>query len=303
MVSNSCDLQNKYRFRCSSQNKCIQSWLVLNSIKDCANGEDELGYNRRGRHIPVAFTSICDGFIDTVMTTENGHVETDETNCEEWQCDNHYTHCNGVWNCANGADEIACERSRCGPNEHPCISSRTYEPICLPLIQAGNGEIDCVGSYDERSYCRELQPMTPRQRYRCQNDIECASARLVCRFDDYCPNEDRRGICRTVGGGEESLTKLHDENRLQKFFSLSTSDTLNATLASPSDHSIISNPSQTWNNESIGNKIIAKLVDVYRRRAWLCNRGIPIYNHGRHEDDCLCPPSHYGDRCQYQNQH
>ncbi|CAF4320824.1 unnamed protein product [Rotaria sp. Silwood2] len=302
MVDNSCDLQNKNRFRCSSQNKCIQSWLVLNGIRDCINGEDEFEYNRRGRHVLVAFTYICDGFIDSVMTTDNGHVETNETNCEDWQCDNHYTHCNGVWNCANGADEIACERFRCAPNEHPCISSRTYKPICLPLPQAGNDQIDCLGSFDERSYCRKRQPMMPQERYRCQNDRECTRARLVCRFLEYCPNEDRQGICRTVVAGEESLVKLHDENRLQIFFSLSSSNASDENMASTSHHSIISNPSQTWNDESIESQIVRGLNDVYYHRAWLCNRGIPIYNHWQHEDACLCPPGHYGNHCQYRNQ-
>ena len=39
----------------------------------------------------------------------NGINETDETECEQWECNNIYTHCNGIWNCPNGADEIGCD--------------------------------------------------------------------------------------------------------------------------------------------------------------------------------------------------
>ncbi|CAF4260324.1 unnamed protein product [Rotaria magnacalcarata] len=38
------------------------------------------------------------------------------------------------------------------------------------------------------------------------------------------------------------------------------------------------------------------------RQAWLCNRGILIYYGKNESEQCLCPPSYYGDRCQYQNQ-
>ncbi|CAF2909543.1 unnamed protein product [Rotaria sp. Silwood2] len=44
-------------------------------------------------------------------------------------------------------------------------------------------------------------------------------------------------------------------------------------MASTSHHSIISNPSQTWNDESIESQIVRGLNDVYYHRAWLCNRG------------------------------
>ncbi|CAF4644530.1 unnamed protein product, partial [Didymodactylos carnosus] len=34
--------------------------------------------------------------------------------------------------------------------------------------------------------------------------------------------------------------------------------------------------------------------------AWYCNRGVLIYGREEKNDTCLCPPSNYGDRCQYQ---
>ena len=35
-------------------------------------------------------------------------IETDETECEQWECNNIYTHCDEIWNCPNGEDEIGC---------------------------------------------------------------------------------------------------------------------------------------------------------------------------------------------------
>ncbi len=38
------------------------------------------------------------------------------------------------------------------------------------------------------------------------------------------------------------------------------------------------------------------------RAVWICNRGILVYTGEKRKEKCLCPPSYYGERCQYQNQ-
>ncbi|CAF3859355.1 unnamed protein product, partial [Rotaria sordida] len=35
---------------------------------------------------------------------------------------------------------------------------------------------------------------------------------------------------------------------------------------------------------------------------WYCNRGIIIHFNDNKTNKCLCPPSYFGDRCQWQNQ-
>jgi 2-hydroxy-3-keto-5-methylthiopentenyl-1-phosphate phosphatase len=59
----------------------------------------------------ILFQTICDGFTELLPITIEGQNETDETECEQWQCNNTYTRCNGLWNCLNGADEIGCDLS------------------------------------------------------------------------------------------------------------------------------------------------------------------------------------------------
>ncbi len=38
------------------------------------------------------------------------------------------------------------------------------------------------------------------------------------------------------------------------------------------------------------------------RRAWICNRGIFVYIGKEKLEHCLCPPSYYGNHCQFQSQ-
>ncbi|CAF3417813.1 unnamed protein product [Rotaria socialis] len=243
--------------------------------------DDELKDSRQRQLATIAFLDICDGFVDITLLTNDGRTETDETNCHKWQCDNHYTHCNGVWNCPNGADEVACKTSRCSSNQHPCLSSRTYQPIYVSLNQTGNDVIDYLGSYDERSYCREVYPTQPKYRYKCQNSSECVSAGLVCRFSDHYPKDDNRNKCRSI---------VRDKNL----------DNYRTTLF---DYEMDLSVFQTSKKKRNQRETIKEITNLNISPAWFCNnRGIPIYNHVRHEYACLCPPSHYGNRCQYQNQ-
>jgi len=44
---------------------------------------------------------------------------------------------------------------------------------------------------------------------------------------------------------------------------------------------------------------------VNRSWPWFCNRGLLVYlrrNENEKEKVCLCPPSYYGNRCEYQNE-
>ena len=83
--------------------------------------------------------------------------ETDETECEQWECNNIYTRCNGIWNCLNGADEIDCNSYstlNCSSNHHLCVSPDTNQLICLPIEKANDGKVDCLGATDEPTLCR-----------------------------------------------------------------------------------------------------------------------------------------------------
>jgi hypothetical protein len=292
-VKDNCEINTKYRFHCSTENKCLPAWLMLNGKKDCVNGDDEIEFHRNKGNVQLIFANVCDGFIDSVLITDNGQIETDETNCEQWQCDNHYTHCDGVWNCANGADEVLCEKTPCAPDGYRCISSVTYQSICLPLTRVGDGNIDCLGSYDERFYCREKFANNRKERYRCQNSTDCAPVSILCSFFEYCSRDDKRYICPIIKEWQTIFKSLTDEKRSNKYFSISA---VNAS------HPLILSGEQPHSNNLIQSTTILTQPEIDFRQAWLCNRGIVIYLNETHDEHCLCPPSHYGDRCQYQNE-
>ncbi|CAF5065687.1 unnamed protein product, partial [Rotaria magnacalcarata] len=47
-------------------------------------------------------------------------------------------------------------------------------------------------------------------------------------------------------------------------------------------------------------ELITKTISFHQ--AWLCNRGILVFLGLDKREHCLCPPSYYGDRCQFQNE-
>lgn len=146
----SCVLSHRHRFRCTSENRCISPVLVHDLNDHCQQGEDErLDYENN-----LPFQNLCNGYTDILPVLIDGQNETDETSCEEWPCNNPYTQCDGVWVCSNGADEINCDpTSECYPNHHACVSPTTLKIECLPIDQAGDGVVDCLGATDEREHC------------------------------------------------------------------------------------------------------------------------------------------------------
>jgi hypothetical protein len=77
-------------------------------------------------------------------------------NNKEWQCNNQYTRCDGIWNCRNGADESECFNKVCEEKYgYPCLLTNTTELICLPTTNANDGIVDCLGATDEPYMCEK----------------------------------------------------------------------------------------------------------------------------------------------------
>lgn len=151
--NDSCNLQHKHRLVCSTVLhdklivKCLPSNFILQGQKGMCGVHVELPH----------FPTLCDGFID-YHESFNGTINTDESDCDQWQCDNQYTRCDDVWNCPNGVDEAQCFHPICqGLIGHPCILRNISELICLPLRHVNDRVIDCFGATDERSFCEKNQ--------------------------------------------------------------------------------------------------------------------------------------------------
>ncbi|CAF4475242.1 unnamed protein product, partial [Rotaria sp. Silwood2] len=151
---NSTDITKllKRHFKCQIANKYIHELLFKNEYCDC-NLEDENWCEDEDFHIQyarknISFQTICDEFTELIPVIIEGQNETDETECEQWSCNNIYTHCDGLWNCPHGEDEVGCDLSstlNCSIDHHRCVSLHTNELICLPVKQANDGKIDCLG--------------------------------------------------------------------------------------------------------------------------------------------------------------
>ncbi|CAF1249607.1 unnamed protein product [Rotaria sp. Silwood1] len=135
--ANACQWDNKYRFKCLSENKCISNNLLHDSIKDCLGGEDELSNLLE----QVTFQKLCNGYVHLSPILVDGFNETDETHCDEWECNNLYTRCDGAWNCPNGADELNCIAT----NDEDLLSTAAWYQESLSEYICNNNQL--IGSF------------------------------------------------------------------------------------------------------------------------------------------------------------
>ena len=109
----SCSFDHIDRIKCVQNEKCLSS---LHRIDDCPSYSNEIHYER------IPFSFICNGFIQISFKDSNGILSTDETNCDQWPCNNLYTRCDQLWRCANGEDEHNCYSNGCEQGFHRCLS-------------------------------------------------------------------------------------------------------------------------------------------------------------------------------------
>ncbi|CAF0809741.1 unnamed protein product [Adineta steineri] len=333
-TSTICNRSNMYQ--CLNSLKCISIHRLNNTINDCPQGDDEklvgttnintlealmeidnwvndadeikLRYARN----TISFQTICDGFTELFPIIINGQNETDETQCQQWQCDNIYTRCNYLWNCFDGADEINCDSSstllQCSSNQHRCVSPHTNQLICLPITKANDGFIDCLGATDEPTLCRTEYTTIEEHRntFHClnQNNMStCISSHTLCNNEQNCYYGDDEQFCQKNGtfithphicsssdlskGSpiEQFLCKTMkiQQKELIVYFSLNRSNQ-NLIEDTPTSSSVFeeSHPYQSH-----------------------CHHGFDLYvwtDNKTKQTICLCPPTFYGNTCQYQNQ-
>ncbi|CAF1408465.1 unnamed protein product [Adineta steineri] len=296
IAANSCALNDKHRFQCPDEQKCLSPALVNDGVKHCIDGKDEPMVGDMVDTIHhLSFSSFCDKF-DDIVAIEN---ETDETHCEQWPCINPYTHCDGVWSCPKGIDEINCSSSfQCPANHHPCLSPKTRKMDCLHINRIEDGNIDCLGSTDERSHCRLQHPIEFLKRYRCWNDTICTSMEGACKYCDM--SKEFNLTCDWYDEKFRDIINYIDridsfgKTRRQPFCHKSSRSFPPAQSSLPVHKQI--------QNDMIKTEKISTIKHNNDPRLWLCNKGFVLLV-GKHEtQQCLCPESYYGDLCQYQNQ-
>ncbi|UJR12561.1 hypothetical protein I4U23_016737 [Adineta vaga] len=309
----------KGHFKCRLTEKCISIDLIYNDDCDCSSDdiiscEDRMKiYDQRKDFIP--FSSICDSYTQLNPVLIDNRYETDETDCDHWQCNNTYTRCDSKWNCWNGADEINCNSMlKCPFNSHQCVSPKTYKLICLPLEQAGDGRIDCVGATDEPKLCRSTQLLSTGNFY-CINNMNhtCIDSSRLCSENNRCMNEEDEQLCSSF----RNLTKSNDicsyeyslnRTEAHTFFCDRFWNEFTNTMAYfKLNHMEFPKKKSIKQIEVTKSKERFPLCWSYSKEEQRCYRGLPIHvwldsEKNRSSKACLCPPSYYGEACQYDRQ-
>ena len=258
----------------------------------------------------VRFHQVCNGVIEYAADSEQN---TDESHClpSEWPCETFYSKCDRLWNCPDGRDELGCSLTTrsslyCNNTEHFCLRSSTGESMCLSPLQIADGIIDCVGSWDEREFCRKKHPIEISRRYRCRNSSICININLICNCKQDCPeNDDETIACQWVHHEQQCssarfwidrcqiITNLDHDGRTDFFCDLE--DKRNTYFwNSHLQKKLLSKPTQARVRRQVQENIDYSVI-------WSCNRGLFVRSSKDPEGfACFCPDHYYGDRCQYQ---
>jgi hypothetical protein len=313
------ELKNTH-FKCQTTNKYIHRSFVNDHNCDCKPNEyyecDDEDVNGFNPYTNISFQTICDGFQELLPKRINEQNHTDETECQQWSCDNIYTHCDGIWHCLNGADEINCNlfpSLKCPNNHHRCVSPHTNQFMCLSIEKMNDGKVDCLGGSDEIKLCRPEYASLHSQIFYCkrENMIPCLPSRLLCNGKEDCDDGDDEQFCktnRTLTTGEGICTSSSSilQSDVENFLCNQTASyikqrTIDFKLDGMSNSIVyqMKNIENTLLSSSSNIQISSNQYQSYCQRGlhlhvWLNNRSI--------DHACLCPPSYYGERCQYQNQ-
>ncbi|CAF1279338.1 unnamed protein product [Adineta steineri] len=267
----------------------------------------------------ISFQTICDGYTELYPVIIDRRNETDETECQQWPCDNIYTHCDGFYNCWNGADELGCNFSpllNCPLHNHICVSPITNQFMCLPITKANDDKIDCLGAIDEQRLCR-VKCSHPHilgfANFYCiyQNSGKCIDSKNLCNRQNDCDNGDDEQFCRkknTAVSGSldwwlENAFPTDVENFLLESSTSRPKPSIVRFTLNDKSHPIKSSRTYPTNTRSI----LPPILIMPPQRQYRCFRGLDLNvwlnkKIGISSGTCLCPPSYYGDQCQYQNQ-
>ncbi|CAF3237514.1 unnamed protein product [Rotaria sp. Silwood2] len=311
----------KSHFKCELADKYIHQSFVADGTCNCLFAgyrwcEDEssdVHYARKN----ISFQTICDGFTELIPITIEGRNETDETECENWSCNNMYTRCDGLWNCLHGEDEIGCYLSstfNCSPDHHICVSPDTNQFMCLSIQKANDGKIDCVGATDESTLCQKKYEINVNYNFYCRNTTysSCISSEKLCDRDKNCKDGDDEQFC-VKNRTNNTINRICRPSYVafgsdvEKFLCYATRDKIKQQIKYFSlDGMSKSVETQTKNVTRLvfSSSSIIKISHQHERR---CHRGLDLRVWLNHEKNlttntCLCPPSFYGNICQYQNQ-
>jgi hypothetical protein len=177
----------------------------------------------------------------------------------------------------------------------------TNQCMCLPLFKANNGMVDCLGGTDEPRLCRSYDHHVYEPNFYCiVNESDSWISQSELCSDHLCQDQSDMQFCESY---LDFCSLEYEDNPtdVENFFCARPSD-IDMPLTLP--FSI--GPHIHLNDHLIERQANA-IIPSSSTRQQLCHRGLPLpvrwhSNETSTNLTCLCPPSFYGNRCQYQNQ-
>jgi hypothetical protein len=301
--TDSCLLNDSQRFNCNTSNiTCLSPIAIGPALPNCPGKEDLLSHIYRRS----PFTRLCNIFPE-IITDDLG--ENDESHCDWWPCNNPYTRCDNSYHCANGIDEVNCADSKCGLDEHVCHIEDSDKHMCIPLTFVYEKRLSCPRNRsDDTHICRRLfygnhtdndaQDISWNPK-KCLSDDDICGRQVSNKiYSMYDVKVSRLRLCTGALVIEEKdkmlclLTSNLFRPQSDFFFSSSSLGYFPSTTMTP----VLSRRQIKETKEEAVPFNISLELSPY------CNRGILVLEGRSYMKKCLCPPSYFGGRCQWQNE-
>jgi hypothetical protein len=187
--------------------------------------------------------------------------------------------------------------------------------MCLSLDKVNNSEIDCLGATDEPDLCRTTDSSSYENEFYCETIYmsPCIPFYMLCDEVAVCIQGDDEQFCSNFSKSLSSNSLCHREyasvrSNVEEFFC----NHLNVTRKSKIVHFSLEKVRNSGQN-SVRKQDTSMVstrsapVQFFSQRQEHCHRGLNLrvwLNSDKNVTDmtCLCPPSFYGTKCQYQNQ-
>lgn len=264
-----------------------------------------------------SFQHLCDGFVEFYPMEINGKNETDETECDSWDCDNFHTHCNKEWNCPNGRDELNCTFAppiNCSANDRICISPQTKQFMCLSEMKINDGKIDCLGGTDESKLCPVSSPANNNEStFYCnyKNASRCVHAFMLCNNRTDCDGGDDEEFCDATYYnrllGICNLALIDRPTDVQNFFCERPYlrrfiPYLPKNVRYLGVNNLIKYDTEETEGTQSSNSLIQRSTLQQSESRYSHGLDLRVWSNQTFTKTTLCPPSFFGSHCQYQNQ-